>query len=456
MAELFLDTDNTKRNFLKLINNIPNTVKNISASIAYNSCPNLLDQCIKKMINLEWWGLFNEEMSTDVKLIEKALSSTYITFYSITNNFHSKLIYFHDYGLYIGSHNMTEKAFKQNIECGVFFYENEITEKQHKQLKEYFSFLRNNSKKFIKEDQIKIKLYSEKISGIDDETTSLKNKKKNIFLSSFPELKSFVPKILLKYEKKIEISEEEKRFSQEWRNAHQILDKIEAALFINPLPDFVKSNASRSSILDQVLYLYYETNTKHKGNNTKELIEEMFLKNRNRHNEAIQEAIDLWNKRMPNNGCLIRINDWGFKNLELLEILKSRDLTKEEFKILFSQNNVLIQYSSRFPNEELGKPKELSMTVEEKIPLICDYFYIQKSQENLPIQDVLRYLLFDDSVETETRVYNLINNPKYKIHRLSKSMIGELLGWGRPDITHLRNDSTNRALRCLGFDIEIE
>ena len=54
-----------------------------------------------------------------------------------------------------------------------------------------------------------------------------------------------------------------------------------------------------------------------------------------------------------------------------------------------------------------------------------------------------------------TILTRIIENPKYKIRHLGKSVAGELLGWGRPDITHLRNESTNRALRCLGFDIKL-
>ena len=222
------------------------------------------------------------------------------------------------------------------------------------------------------------------------------------------------------------------------------------------MPSFVKPNASKSIILDQFLYLYYSTNAKGKSLKTEDAIEEMYIKNRNRHEEAIAEAIDLWNHFEPDNECLVRINNWGFENKELLELLKERDLTREEFGKVFSHNNALLWSASRFPNEEIGIDKKVTMTIPEKLPLICDFLYKQKTKENLTIHDVLRYLLFDDSVGTETRVYNIIDNPKYKIRHLGKSVAGELLGWARPDITHLRNESTNRALRCLGFDIKIQ
>lgn len=453
MPELILDCDN--RRFNAIVSYIPKSVTEITASIAYNDNHVLVDQCIKNKINLEWWGLFNEGISTDLELIKKALNSPYIIFYSFTNNFHPKLIYFHGYGLFIGSHNMTRKAAFQNIECGVFFKEEELTPEQHVQLSQYFAYLRDNSKKFIKEDLLRINEYVKKTEEFEKEHKKIQNEKKEIFNNCFPELNAFVPKFKLQYEKNIEVSEKQKEFSQEWRNAQQILDVLQAELEKSPLPKFVLPNASKSIILDQFLYLYYSTNAKGKELKTEDAIEEMFIKNRNRHEEAIAEAIELWNTFIPDDECKVRINEWGFENKAILEKLKEEDLSREDFHKVFSHNNALLWSASRFPNEEIGIAKDKSMTIPEKLPLICDFLFTQKTKENLSIHDVLRYLLFEDSVGTETRVFNLIENPKYKIRHLGKSVVGELLGWGRPDVTHLRNESTNRALRCLGFDIKL-
>lgn len=77
MPELILDCDN--RRFNAIVSRIPKSVTEITASIAYNDNHVLVDQCIKNKINLKWWGLFNEGISTDLELIKKALNSTYIT-----------------------------------------------------------------------------------------------------------------------------------------------------------------------------------------------------------------------------------------------------------------------------------------------------------------------------------------------------------------------------------------
>ena len=77
------------------------------------------------------------------------------------------------------------------------------------------------------------------------------------------------------------------------------------------------------------------------------------------------------------------------------EKLKEEDLSREEFHKVFSHNNALLWSASRFPNEEIGIAKDKSMTIPEKLPLICDFLFTQKTKDNLSIHDVLRYLLFE-------------------------------------------------------------
>ena len=60
-----------------------------------------------------------------------------------------------------------------------------------------------------------------------------------------------------------------------------------------------------------------------------------------------------------------------------------------------------------------------------------------------------------DSILIDERVFEVINNPKYKLDHFGRSIVGELVGWGRPEITHLRNNRVNKALRALGFDVAL-
>ena len=67
----------------------------------------------------------------------------------------------------------------------------------------------------------------------------------------------------------------------------------------------------------------------------------------------------------------------------------------------------------------------------------------------------MRYLLFSDETTMEERIYNALYLPDFRIERFGKNIIGELVGWGRPDITHLRNNRVNKGLRCVGYDVRL-
>lgn len=144
--ELLLENKNIRKlnNILKY--KLPENVKKISAAIAFNQAPLLLDTCIKRKIKLNWWGLFTSDISTKPELVRKALEhSDLVTFYPFAEHFHSKVIHFHGYGVYIGSHNMTKAAPEENVEAGVFILENELTEEQLNEVNNFFENLKSKS-----------------------------------------------------------------------------------------------------------------------------------------------------------------------------------------------------------------------------------------------------------------------------------------------------------------------
>ena len=109
--KLLLDYQRTRK-FTLLIKRIPDNVKEISASIAFTQDDTL----------------FNSDIPSKLEIVKDAIKSPYIKFFPFPKLFHSKLIWFHGYGVYIGSHNLTENAMYNNIEAGVFIPEDELTE----------------------------------------------------------------------------------------------------------------------------------------------------------------------------------------------------------------------------------------------------------------------------------------------------------------------------------------
>jgi len=147
--ELLLDYTNV-RNFFRIVSNIPGSCSRIRSAIAFNSDSLLIDEAVKKKIPLEWWGLFDFQDSTKYELVKKSLEhKDLISFFPVKNDFHSKIIHFENYGVYIGSGNMTNKALFRNTECGVFLDNTDIlTLGLETKLDDFFRHLRKNSREF--------------------------------------------------------------------------------------------------------------------------------------------------------------------------------------------------------------------------------------------------------------------------------------------------------------------
>lgn len=454
MPQLFLDHKNYRK--LKiLLSRIPAEVKEISAAVAYNTNDILIKKCIEKNINLEFWGLFNSGLSTDIEIIKKALNSTYITFYPFVEHFHSKIIYFHGYGVFIGSHNLTRAALEDNVECGVFIPEEELTDEHKIQLRSFFDYLRSTSKKLVPEDLDRLIAYEEAVKEKKAELSRVSNELKDLYNEKFADLRTLKNGLQHDDPSENTKTQDEKliKFSQEWRDTQSTLGKIRKILESKDLPSWVNKNASMAVVLDQMLYFYKLDCLSDRDD--EHIIESYFQKNKNNHDQAINTLVENWiNNDNPSSECIKRVNYWSIENYNLLQKLKERYLTHEEFIKVFTQNNALIWSCGHFPNEDLKQPKGSYIPESVKTPMIADFLYQQKSKEGIPFQDVLKYLLFNSNDPLETRLYNVLNLPKYKIKHFGPSIAGETLGWGRPDITQLRNESTNKALRCLGFNVK--
>jgi hypothetical protein len=75
----------------------------------------------------------------------------------------------------------------------------------------------------------------------------------------------------------------------------------------------------------------------------------------------------------------------------------------------------------------------------------------------LSVLDVLNYVLYGGSAyNLAGRLWEAIASSRYKIDHLGISAVGEIVGWALPDKFPPRNGSTSKALRSLGFDVQVQ
>ena len=70
--------------------------------------------------------------------------------------------------------------------------------------------------------------------------------------------------------------------------------------------------------------------------------------------------------------------------------------------------------------------------------------------------EALPYVLYGGSDrELPESVWNAFTTPDWRIDALGVSAIGEIVGWALPDKFPPRNGRTSKALRSLGFDVQV-
>lgn len=450
----------THRRLAVLIRTLPKEVRRIYAAIAYTQNDLLLKKCITDKIQLEWWGLFTSGISTSLDLIKSAITSENIKFYPFAEFFHPKVIYFENYGLYIGSANMTNNALYNNVEAGVFIPETELDENEKKETIDFFNYLRESSIPATKDDVERIENFKKLTMLEHEKIEKLKLNIEENFNENFSHL--FLLKEGVKDFGPSSTSKKNKRklfFLQEWRETQNYLQLVNDSIIKKcKQPKWVSSKADSTVITDQLLHAYYYTYVlkgSDEGKNI-EKVNESYEKNRNNPTTAINEAIKWWEtlSEAPSDED-IHINKWGPSNRTILSKIKTDDLTFDDFLTIMKQNHAARNHARQIRNAFFNLPDNFKANIEKRVEIFSKWLFKQKSKQGLGINEVLRYVLFYEDVPLEERIYNAIYDEKFHIEHFGKSIIGELVGWGRPDITHLRNNRVNKALRCLGFYVRL-
>jgi hypothetical protein len=134
-------------------------------------------------------------------------------------------------------------------------------------------------------------------------------------------------------------------------------------------------------------------------------------------------------------------------------------MTTDEFVCVARRVHAIRGYAKRRKAEEIAPDDEdtrENMSLDLKTDIHCRELYYKRNPLNWQPPQLFKYLLFDGvTADTPNRLFLCINDPQYKISGLDISSLGELAGWGLPNVFSPRNDRTNKALRALGFNVHV-
>ena len=121
--------------------------KHVQAAVAYVSTITnpIIADCDRLGIRCQVWSRHDETLPTALRVMEWACKRMHangnLTWKLLGSYYHPKVIWWHGYGVYIGSANLTDAAWNSNCEAGIIILEAELQDDYRQQLAEFFADL---------------------------------------------------------------------------------------------------------------------------------------------------------------------------------------------------------------------------------------------------------------------------------------------------------------------------
>jgi len=439
-----------KKFLLNLLNEVISEASRVKAAIAYAKKDNLklFEACRERLLPLEFYGRYDYTVAIDPDVlkwfIEKA--SPNLVCKLVPDILHSKVIWWIDAGAYIGSANLTDRAWNSNIEAGVFLTQYELSESgMEEELRSFFEEVDERSRPLSKE--------------IYEEQRRLKEERSALSTQDYKLEQDFDKKRLLPKNRGLSFSEGKrpsdkpfKRFDEEWNSALQIMRSLAGRVSDdNVRPAWIEKDVPAGVQADQFLHAYYYKQVKD-GN--RHPYEEFHARSSKNPEIALQETLKWWRKGDFDHWFEERtIYEWAPTLRELFAKDRILKLNKKDFIQAISRVHAIRDHATKQENEHLGLPKA-PQDADLKVEKFGEWLWKQRSAEGKSPLEMFDYVIWGDEAISK-RIWNAIRTDKWRIPHLSISSLGEIVGWVRPDDYPPRNMRTSKGLRALGYNVKI-
>jgi hypothetical protein len=446
---------------LDFMNAAPEKCTHVTAAVAYATHNNpFFDHCLKHKIHLEYFGLLDEDQAVSVSVLQQLLDAGPLAASAslIKGHFHSKIIWWHGFGAYIGSANLTSNAWFTNVECGVFFEEGEIIgTKTQADLEQQFEYLRTNSAPVTKE---LLKALSS-LSPAEKSVYVARRKLKEQFDLATKDIPTHAG--LTTYGPHVRNNAFTK-FSTEWSNTLQLLRGLSGDFHrLNRRPVWVAADADPTVHFDQFLHAYYyvrvrEEKEEFETAKSVELVNHVHSRNKLDKAKALREAVDWWSslETAPyGEDKFISTIAPGMRERFAPEVLAR--WTLQDFQEVFFDVHAFRMHARQVRNVTLGLPKNHNETVQARSNRVAKWLWEQpRSESQKHIRELLQFVIWGPSPDNiAERLWLAVTDDKWRYDHFGQSTLGEAIGWARPDAYPPRNNRTNKALKALGHDVRM-
>jgi hypothetical protein len=157
------------RHLREICDNAVADCEHVEAAVAYASDERLLfEWCWRNGIPLKFWGRFDETVPVSPRILKTFLdrrSANYTC--KLLPHFHAKVIWWRGVGAYVGSANLSDPAWYNNIEAGCFFDEADmVASGMDAQLRAFFSRVDSHATPLTEELYRAIEARAKELAGL--------------------------------------------------------------------------------------------------------------------------------------------------------------------------------------------------------------------------------------------------------------------------------------------------
>lgn len=431
----------------------------VTAAVAYatDGTP-FFEHCRENKIFLDFYGLLDESAAVSVPVLEKMLRAgpLVVSPRLIKGHFHSKVIWWHGYGAYIGSANLTSNAWYTNVECGVFFPENEIIGHPiEENLNAQFEYLR----------AVSAPVTDELVRALG----KLQSAKSRVLVaqralsSEFEKLtEGFPPHLGLTAYRQSPRVADFNQFTTEWTQTLQLIRGLsEDFKKLEKRPKWVDADADPTVHFDQFLQAYYHVCIRddHQDEGNVKSVESVNQAHeRNKHNkEAALRAAAEWWAALPSaphgeDNFIKTISPMMKRRFSHSEL---RAWSVRDFKEVFSQVHAFRAHARQIKKSTLGLNSADSISRNERSDIVAEWMWNQPREASQKhILELLNFLVWGNTPSNVVeRLWRVTHDKVWRYDHLGPSTLGEAIGWARPDLCPPRNNRTNKALKALGHAV---
>jgi hypothetical protein len=427
-------------------------LEHIRLAVAYvRQMNDIFDLARKREVPLTLYALMDGDGFPALPVLKRFVEASPISWrlFLTANFYHPKIYWFQGVGAYIGSANLTDSGWNRNMECGLWLEEEELEATgMTDELRAMFAVIGDRCVPASAEHIAIVK-------RLEDARADLLTARKVFETEAQDALRNLPGQVA-----PIDVTKRDrpggaarKAFVAEWHQTLTLLRKLTEQVKAVKWPDWVDDDVHPAIAQDQATEYWYQQNIRRTGQSAAE-VERLHRSNIGRTERAVAEMFKFWLEGDVG-------EDWaGWTNStpRRLRTLLSREhlarLDAEHLTEILWGGHASREHARQIKNSDFGLASTEHHTKEERCEMYAHYLLSRETADGKGIALVLDYVLWgdDQSPDCADRIWDATRDPKWRLPHLGVNILGELVGYARPDDFPPRNNRVSRCLVALGFE----